>query len=121
TWVQNNENKNHNKSHVTDGFPGLKSGAQTNTTVVQHSEQRREPETNDEMGQIHRLSRHSIKLNRVECREDVTCNPSYRHGLPRTHDEISENHHPAGGEADELRKDFRGVSNLACRIRHGHH
>ena len=73
------------------------------------------------MRQVHGLSRHSIDFKRVQHRKDVAGNSPHGHRFPGTNDEISKNHHPASREADELRKDFRGIGNLARRVGYGHY
>jgi len=40
------------------------------------------------------------------------------HGFPGADDEVGQHHHPSGGEADPLRKDFGGVGDFGGRVGH---
>src|SRR5438876_4938438 len=101
--------------------PVLKSGAQADAAIVQHSQQRNQPESDHKVRQVHRPARDSIDFERIQRRKNVACDFPNGHRLPWANDEIGEHHHPSCGEADCRRKNFGSVGDFTRRVRHGHY
>ena len=63
----------------------------------------------------------AIQLKRVQRGKKICSQLADGHGFPRTHDEIRQQHHPAGEVTDHRRKYLRGVGSLSRRVGQAFH
>ena len=90
--------------------------AQTNSAIVQHSKEYRERHTQRQSRQKHRLVSDAVEFLTIQRREDVCRQLSERDRFPGAHDEIRQQHHPAGEITDDRGKHFCGVRRLTGSI-----
>jgi hypothetical protein len=62
----------------------------------------------------------TIQLHGIKRGKNVAGNCADGDSLPRTDDEVRQDHHPPGYEADVARKYFGCVSNFGSRVWHSH-
>ncbi len=118
TFAHSEAYKQHEQRQRSEGGPVLKRGAQADSAIVQQSQQSGQAQPDEQVRQVNWLACNAVEFYRIQRRKDVAGDPANCDRFPRAHDEVSQDHHPAGGEADRLRKNPGGVCDFAGRIRH---
>src|SRR5580658_3625377 len=121
TLAHPDRDKNDKQGEGAEGCPVLESGAEADAAVVQHGEQRREAETDEQVWEINGAPGDAVDFDGIERRNNVAGDAADGYGLPRADNKVGEHHHPSCGEADRTRESGCGVGNLACGIGHGGH
>ena len=118
TFAHSEAYKQHEQRQRSEGGPVLKRGAQPDSAIVQQREQSGQAQPDQQVRQVNWLACDSVEFHRIQRRKDVACDPADCDGFPRAHDEVGQDHHPAGGKADRLRENSGGVCDFTGRIWH---
>ncbi len=103
------------------GCPVLENRARADAPVVEPREKRGDRQAQQQTGEKYGLPGDTIKFPGIQLRKNVRRQFTDRDSLPRTNDEIGEQHDPAGQIAHEWRKNLRGVGRFSGRIRQSRH
>jgi hypothetical protein len=93
--------------------PIFERGAGVNSPIIQPRQEKCERYANQQSRQEHGIARDPVQLPVVELGKKKRKKLADSHSFPGTHDEIRQQHDPAGDVADDWREDLRSVGGFA--------